>query len=71
MAQAVDVSRRRYDPDSVDAHLRELELDDDDRALLEHVLGDDRPPQGLHRQGWRDPELELWEATLGDGLEDA
>lgn len=28
-------------------------FDDEDRALLEHVFGDDRPPQGLHQHGFK------------------
>lgn len=34
------------------------EIDEED-ALLRHVFGDDeRPPQGLHQQGWRQSEEE-------------
>lgn len=31
-------------------------LDDEDHALIDHILNDDGlPPQGLHQQGWKDP----------------
>lgn len=48
------MTRRYVDPDSIEGQLQECDIDDADRALLEHVLGDDRPPQGLHRHGYRD-----------------
>lgn len=37
-------------------------LDSEDDALLRHVLRDDEPPQGLHRQGfkvWAEEEFDL------------
>ncbi len=40
-----------HDLDSVETHLADSRLDDQDLDLLEHVLGDGRPPQGLHQQG--------------------
>lgn len=42
----------RYDPDSVEAHLKEFELDDYDLALLRHVMLEDDTPQGLHQGGF-------------------
>ena len=50
---------------------REYELDDEDRALLEHVLGDDRPPQGLHQGGTRPPPLHSrWERWEDEAVDD-
>lgn len=46
---------RKDDPDSVEAQLRELGPDEEDLALLNHIFDDDRPPQGLHRGGYREP----------------
>lgn len=46
------MTRRYVDPDSIEGQLQDCDIDDD-RALLEHVLGDDRPPQGLHQGGRR------------------
>lgn len=43
---------------AAEEQLRELEPDADDVALLEHVLGDDRPPQGLHQHGFQQTEEE-------------
>lgn len=53
--------------------LEELALDATDLDLLEHVLGDDRPPQGLRRGGFKPTlEEEGWEDEwrYGDGLDD-
>lgn len=36
-----------------EAQLRDLGPDAEDEALLRHVLGDDEPPQGLHRGGFK------------------
>lgn len=48
------MTRRYVDPDSIEGQLADS-VDDVDyhRELVEHVLGDDRPPQGLHRQGFK------------------
>lgn len=34
--------------------------DEEDEALLRHVLLEDEPPQGLHRGGWQE-DPEEWE----------
>lgn len=39
-----------------------LTPDEEDEALLRHVLLDDEPPQGLHREGWHPVDEEYdWE----------
>jgi hypothetical protein len=42
----------RYDPDSVETHINELYPDEDDLALLRHVMLEEDRPQGLHQGGW-------------------